>query len=64
MKIEYEYKIRVLREMLEAEKDEAVGGYGAHICHWVTNRAINIGADAIEALIKFYEAKGNEECGN
>lgn len=61
MKIEYEYKIRVLKDMLKAEKDEATEGYGAHINHWATNRAINIGADAIEALIKFYEAKGNEE---
>lgn len=61
MKIDYEYKILVLKDMLKAEKDEATEGYGAHISHWCVTRAINIGADAIEALIKFYEAKGDEE---
>ena len=53
----YGYKIGVLRNMLECEKDERTGGYGAHITHWSSNRSINIGADAIEALIKFYEGK-------
>lgn len=53
----FKYKAEQLRRMLEAE-EKPDGGYGAHLTHW-SGRAnpINIDADAIRLLIRYYEGK-------
>ena len=54
----YQYKIDQLKLMLQAEADKDNGGYGARLSHWHGNaKDITIEADAIKALIRYYERK-------
>lgn len=59
---DYDYKIKQLQLMLDAENDEKTGGYGAHLSHWAGKaKDINIYADGLQALIDHYENAGRPE---
>ena len=49
------YKIKQLKAMLVLERDQSVGGYGAHLSHWAGAKPINLDAGALQALIDYYE---------
>jgi hypothetical protein len=49
------YKLKQLKAMLVLEKDQDVGGYGAHLSHWAGAKPINLDAGGLQALIDYYE---------
>lgn len=49
------YKLKQLKAMLVLEKDQGVGGYGAHLSHWAGAKPISLDAGALQALIDYYE---------
>lgn len=50
------WKAEQIKRMIEAEQNEETGGYGAHLQHWAgTAKPINIDAEALKALLKYYE---------
>ena len=57
MEKEYNYKIKQLCIMLEAESNSP-GKYGAHLTHWSGKaKPINLDAEAIRVLIEHYQAR-------
>ena len=58
MEKEFDYKIKQLKDMVDAELDEESGGYGAHLSHW-SGKALPIQLDheALNVLIKHYESR-------
>lgn len=51
-----EYRIKQLEKMLDHEASKTEEHYGAHLMHWYgDSKAINIGADEIRLLIRYYK---------
>ena len=61
MEREYDYKLKQLRAMLEAEEQAKEGSkYGANLQHWFgTASPINLDAAALKCLIAHYTKRNN-----